>query len=172
MSFSVGRWHAHKLNLHDFFDGFVKRFLVLRLCESTGFTEHGSSNKRGRGANAAGTHVLETCTQIAKILSLKYIKTVPKTISKIMRFRRYSPRRSQGLQKVSWWTLVSVTRPSKNQPFFHQFWCLSEVISVRSWPIFLANLPPQTHQNLTKRERKAYLINFRYVFRCGANSAD
>ena len=53
----------------------MKRFLVLRLCESTGFTEHGSSNKRGRGANAAGTHVLETCTQIAKIRSVNTYQT-------------------------------------------------------------------------------------------------
>ena len=49
---------------------------------------------------------------------------------------------------------------------FHSFF---DAIFEGSWPDFPSQL---ASQNLTKRERKAYLINFRYVFRCGANSAD
>ena len=43
---------------------------------------------------------------------------------------------------------------------------------MKKWEAIFEKRPPKVYQNLTKRERKAYLINFRYVFRCGANSAD
>ena len=43
---------------------------------------------------------------------------------------------------------------------------------MKKWEAIFEKRPPKVYQNLTKRERKAYLINFRYVFRCGADSAD
>ena len=43
---------------------------------------------------------------------------------------------------------------------------------MKKWEAIFEKRPPKVYQNLTKRERKAYLINFRYVFHCGADSAD